>query len=302
MMKKIFMIEVTNRCTLRCPTCFSHQDGRQKADLSYANFKKIIDENHDLIESLTLYNYGEPLLNDDLPAMVAYAKSQKIGFIKIATNGMNLTSTRAKELIASGLDYLSISIDGATRKVYEKFRVGGDFKKVVTYTRNLVKLKNMLKSTLKIEIQFIIMRHNEHEIEAIEKLARKLGVNRLRLKTVLVKKDEWQYLLPRNEYYNRYSFNAEEAQCRKPLHEVVINCDGTVIPCCYIVGNDIEKFKIGNVFEQSLGEILDSEKYKAFVRICSTQKRSLSSCRHCPEGNQPLDYKVVDINHGDLQN
>lgn len=292
------MIELTNRCTLRCPTCFSHQDGRVKKDMGMSDFRRIIDESNGLIDSISLYNYGEPLLNGKLLEMILYAKMKGVRFIKVATNAMQLTPAKAKKIILAGLDYISISMDGATPDTYKQFRKGGRFETVVAHTRELVKLRNTLRGRLKIEIQFIIMRHNEHEIEAIEKLAQELGVDRLRLKTVLIKKDLWRHLLPRNERFSRYAPQTKSTRCFKPTKELVVNGDGTVIPCCYIVEKDVEKFKMGNIFEQSLEEILNSEKYKSFVEKCTTDKSQLSSCKDCEEGNLSLDYGVIDVANG----
>lgn len=289
------MIELTNRCTLRCPTCFSHQDGRAKKNMSFEEFKGIIDQNGHLIKTISLYNYGEPFLNAHLPEMIYYAKKKGIAYVKVATNGMHLTESKIREIIKSQLDYLSISLDGATRETYEKFRVGGQFERVISHTRNLVNARNAAGSKLKIEIQFIIMSHNEHEIPVIEELARNLGVDFLRLKTVLVKKDEWKHLLPASTQYNRYRQGPVSNRCFKPVKELVVNCDGTVIPCCYIVEEDLKKFNVGNIFQSSLEDILRSEKYENFVGKCVTCKSDLSSCVDCDEGNLPLDYNLIEL-------
>ena len=287
------MIELTNRCTLRCPTCFSHQDNRDKHNMTFKQFKKIIDENIELIGSISLYNYGEPFLNKHLLEMIFYAKKKGVAYIKVATNGMHLTKTKISQICKSKLDYLSISLDGATEKTYMKFRVGGDFKKVLTNTQNLVKYRNLSMSKLKIEIQFIVMSHNEHEMELIEKLAKSLKVDYLRLKTVLIKKKQWNYFLPDKNEYNRYREKINNNRCFKPIEELVINCDGSVIPCCYVVAKDIIKFKLGNIFEQSLDKILNSAKYKNFTGTCTTDKSKLSSCADCDEGNLSLDYNLI---------
>ena len=83
--------------------------------------------------------------------MIYYAKRKGISFIKVATNGMHLTSSNIRKTLSSRLDYLSISLDGATQETYEKFRVRGSLKKVVSGTRNLVNARNAYQSNLKIE-------------------------------------------------------------------------------------------------------------------------------------------------------
>jgi len=93
------MIEPTNRCDLRCPTCFSHQDGRPKRDMSIEEFRYIIDNNDSLIRNISLYNYGEPLLNRDISLMTNYAKKRGVRFVKISTNGMVLSKSIIKKLL-----------------------------------------------------------------------------------------------------------------------------------------------------------------------------------------------------------
>lgn len=289
------MIELTNRCTLRCPTCFSHQDNRDKKNMTFKQFKQIIDDNGAIIKSISLYNYGEPFLNRHLPEMIFYAKKHGVAYVKVATNGMHLSPTKIRQILKSKLDYISISLDGATEATYNKFRIGGNFKKILTGVQSLVVARNALKGNLKIEIQFIVMSHNEHEVELIEKLAKALKVDILRLKTVLIKKEKWDHFLPRQNEYNRYAENIHSNRCFKPTEELVINCDGTVIPCCYVVGKDVSKFNVGNIFEQSLEGILNSDKYKRFTGTCTTDKSKLSSCVNCEEGNLNLDYNLIKL-------
>ena len=148
MPKMNLMIEVTNRCNLLCPTCFSHQDNRQKKDISLADFKKFIIVNKESLAKLSLYNYGEPLLNKNIYKMIRFSKLNGARHIKIATNGMPLNNKCVKSILASGLDYISFSIDGATGDVYNEFRKNGDFQKVISNISYLVKRRNALKKDL----------------------------------------------------------------------------------------------------------------------------------------------------------
>ena len=290
------MIEPTNRCNIKCITCFSHQDGRSKRDIMFKEFKYFIDENLDLLGSISLYNYGEPLLNPDLWNMVKYAKYNGLKHIKIATNGLLLDNKQVLEALKSGLDYLSISLDGATEKTYKKFRIGGDFENVIFNIRNLVKKRNTFGSKLGVEVQFIIMRHNEHEMETMKSLCRKLGVDILRFKTLLIKKRRWAYLLPLNKAFNRYRIKQRaEITCLKPLKELVVNSDGTVIPCCYITEAAIRKMSLGDAFKRPLREIIASSKYINFAQRCLTDKTKIGCCKFCQEGNLPLTYKIVHL-------
>jgi radical SAM protein with 4Fe4S-binding SPASM domain len=295
MHKISLMIETTNRCNLKCTTCFSHQDGRGKVDMTLKSFIKLINSNADHINQISLYNYGEPLLNRSTFGMIRYAKKMGIKYVKLATNGTLLNDQKAAALVNSGLDLVSISLDGASAVTYTKFRVGGNFGLVVKNIGRLVAIRNQAGTAPEIELQFIIMNHNEHEIADIKALAKKLGVDKLRLKTVLVKKAKWNYLLPKDDDYNRYAGAKELKTCSRPIDELVVNSDGTVIPCCYVVGRDVEKYRLGNIARQTIEEIRKSGVYSSFAGNCLSDKGLNPCCKNCNEGNLQLNYKVMDL-------
>lgn len=262
--------------------------------MSLPEFKQIIDDNIERIGSISLYNYGEPLLNKNIYGMIRYAKSRGVTFVKLATNGIELNPKNCGKIVISGLDHLSVSIDAVTSKTYDVFRRKGDFESVIRNIRNLVLLRNLRETGMKIELQFIIMRHNEHEVLSVEKLARGLKVDILRLKTALVKKKRWGCYLPENAKYNRYTLKSQ-ASCDKPLHELVINSDGTVLPCCYIVGDDIKRFSLGNIFEHSLKEIILSQKYRRFTDSAVSNRLLLTCCKKCREPGTDIDFKYIRL-------
>lgn len=87
-----------------------------------------------------------------------------------------------EELVLSGLDYLILSIDGATENTYSRFRRGGDFNLVIDNVKRLVAAKKRLKSyTPLLDWQFLVFQHNIHEIELAKELTYSIGVNQLRL-------------------------------------------------------------------------------------------------------------------------
>ena len=288
------MVEPTNRCNLRCPTCFSHLDSREKRDMLFTDFRYIIDNSGISIRNMSLYNYGEPLLNPDIWRMVKYARDSGVHHVKIDTNGMLLDGANISSALSSGIDKISISLDGACQETYSKFRIGGSFAKVLSNIKELVRRRDAASSDMEIELQFIIMRHNQHELDAIRMLSEEIGVDILRFKRVLVRRKEWEYLLPDNKY-SRYDGVTPQNTCNKPARQLVINSNGTVIPCCYIVGDDVRKHALGNAFKESLSDILSGRKYMEFLEACSSDKSALDCCRDCEEGNINMDYDVMRL-------
>ncbi|MGV8124333.1 MAG: radical SAM/SPASM domain-containing protein [Candidatus Xenobiia bacterium LiM19] len=126
-------IEITSRCNLRCTFCdklpLLGKDNMGDMDLHI--FKKIIDEGASYKLCAVKLSYrGEPLLHKDVVTMVKYAKDRGILDVYFNTNGMLLSECLSEQLIDSGLDRISISIEGTDPLRFEKERIGAKFDKI----------------------------------------------------------------------------------------------------------------------------------------------------------------------------
>src|SRR6478609_1566182 len=180
--------EPTTSCNLRCPECPSGLRAftRPTGMLQKNFFKETIDDLSKDLLYLVFYFQGEPYLNPDFLDMVEYASKKRI-YTATSTNAHYLNDDNAKRTIESGLDRLIISIDGTTQDVYEQYRIGGKLEKVLEGTRNIVRWKKELGSkTPFIVFQFLVVRPNEHQVDAVKQLAKETGVDDLWLKTAQV--------------------------------------------------------------------------------------------------------------------
>src|SRR3712207_707633 len=86
--------------------------GRRQGAMCFHTSKAIVDELPGR-EKVTLQGLGEPLLAPDLFQMIEYASARgvRMGF---NTNATLLNATRSERLIRAGLDWLHVSLDGAT--------------------------------------------------------------------------------------------------------------------------------------------------------------------------------------------
>ena len=224
--------DVTNICALRCPLCPTGkgEPGRKKGMMSLTTYKKIIDEMGRHLISLDLFNWGEPLLNKDIYEMIAYAHRQNI-VTSVSTNFQSFSENDAERLISSGLDILILSIDGASQESYEKYRVGGDFRKAIEHISILVKKKKEKGSARPyICWQFLVMRHNEHEVEAAKKMAQDLGIDSITIDhayLLVTTREEGEKWLPSDPKNHRYDLKQletrwkaiEEAHTVQPVAE-----------------------------------------------------------------------------------
>jgi MoaA/NifB/PqqE/SkfB family radical SAM enzyme len=255
-------------------------------------FRHIMDEMGPYLLHLTLWNQGEPFINPDLLAMIRYAKTRKM-VVLTSTNGHFLDSReKAEQLVASGLDDLIISLDGISPETYQRYRKGGDLSKVIRGIRHLVAAKRRQGSKQPyIELQFLLMKHNQHEITTFRALARELGVDKISLKTVQVESlEESREFLPQRGAHRRYTVEENSLRlkgrirnnCRWIWFCPVINSDGTVCACCFDKDNT---FPLGNVFQsRSLAQIWHGERYRAFRRRILDHRAQLPLCQNCSEG------------------
>lgn len=285
-------VEPTNRCNLNCPLCTARKSRKniKRSEMSFNDFKMIIDELGDSLYQLLLFNYGEPFLNQDIFRFITYAKKKKIQVV-INTNGTLLENKTTREkLLYSKLDKLIISIDGATEHTYLKYRGGSNFKTLLMGIDNLIRERNKENRSMpEVELQFIVMRHNEHEIYKIKKLAKKLKVDEISYKLCYLGNvphiNDANNYLPLNKQYSGYTIINNEIFVKKkhkcPLlgYSSVIRSDGAVVPCCYDSSNS---YVLGNVFqEKSFSKIWNNKEYVNFRKKWFRNQNKIIMCKTC---------------------
>jgi radical SAM protein with 4Fe4S-binding SPASM domain len=296
------MIEPTNLCNLACPTC---PTGTGKIAplpaMTLARFEAVLGELRPRLRNLALWNYGEPLLNKELPQMIAHAKQAGVGVVKVSSNVHFLDGERGTALLRSGLDVLILSVDGASQATYATFRKDGDFDRVARAVAWLCGEKRRLGlAHPRIELQFIAMRHNEHELPEMRRLAREWGVDALRIKTVSADDDASRHLVPVSRLLSRYEVDAATPRtrhefCTMAWDHTVINVDGSVTPCCYLRPDMGEQFVMGNVREAPFPEIWHGERYRRFRAAMLDGRAELPVCSSCRGGTHDLVAAIEEL-------
>lgn len=121
------LLEVTDRCNLRCPICFASA-ADYGADKEEPMLQVINEWYEHLLKSGGPYNIqlsgGEPTLRDDLPELIALGKKKGFSFFQVNTNGLRLAEDAAyvKRLKEAGLNCVFLQFDGLTEAVYEQLR------------------------------------------------------------------------------------------------------------------------------------------------------------------------------------
>ncbi len=242
-------IEASTRCNLRCPACPTGQKkkGLSKGFLRFSDFRNFIDKNP-FIEKIQLSNFGEPFLNPEIFRIISYAAGK--GIKVCADSTLNCFSKKmVARLVTSGMQELTVSIDGASQKTYSKYRVGGDFNKVISVVREIRRYERP-----KLRWQFVVFEHNKHELQQARQMAQELGME------FMVKQD-WR--------------NHNKDNCCQLWHMPVINYNGKMLGCCEL--HD-ESYSFGNVFKEGFWAVYSSKKMQA-ARKLVLKKAGCEECK-----------------------
>jgi len=286
-------IEPTTSCNLKCPECPSglNKFSRQTGSISQETIEKILKQFGKHLIYITFYFQGEPLIHPEFSKYVKMLKAKKI-IVGTSTNAHFLTKEKTNEILDSGLDRLIISLDGIDSETYLKYRKGGDFELVIENIRSFLKIKKERKSKKPfVELQFIVFKHNEHQIDEIKALGKDLGVDKVSIKTAqLYEFEEGNELMPGQVKYSRYEefekgkFRIKSKlpnHCRRSWTSNVITWDGGLVPCCF--DKDAE-YRFGNITEQNYKEIISNKEYNSFLNQILKDRSKIDICRNCTEG------------------
>lgn len=163
------IVEPTNRCNLKCPLCpTAHNMLREKGILELDAFKYIINDVGSMAKSINMNFAGEPLLNKDIFKMAKYAESK--GLKTMISTNTTILDRYVDEIFDSEISRIIVCLDGASKETHESYRIGSDFEKTKENIRLICqerKERNLTKP--QVTLQFVVMKHNEHEVGNIFK-------------------------------------------------------------------------------------------------------------------------------------
>jgi radical SAM protein with 4Fe4S-binding SPASM domain len=286
-------IELTSICNLHCPECVTGTGliSRGNSFLDYALARKIADELGGFVLSAWLSFQGEPMLHPDFFRIAdLFSHMNPV----IATNGHYLDSERCIGLADSPLKKIIISYDGVSASTYGMYRRGGNHELVTEGIRRLAATIRERRSGLKIVLQFLLHRGNEHEARAAVAFARSVGAGfRVKSMQVLdpVRAGEW---VSSDDLRSRYVRGDDGSWqragspgrgCMRMWSSAVITSDGDVVPCCF---DKHAVHRMGNLNSQSFAEIWSSERYMDFRATVMKSRETVDICRDCPQGTRLL--------------
>ncbi len=286
-------IEPTTACNLGCPECPSglKQFTRPTGKLDLGLHRRMLEQVKKSVFYINYYFQGEPFLHPQFLELIKEAKKNKI-YTATSTNAHFITEQKAEEIVESGLDRLIISIDGMTQKTYENYRIGGQLKKVIEGTERLIEAKKRLNSkTPHLIFQFLVVKPNEHEVEEVFELGKKMDIDEVRIKSAqLYDYINGNSLMPENEKYSRYKLQPDGTyklkyktgnHCWRMWSSSVLTFDGKVVPCCF---DKDAQHVLGTIESKTFSEIWSNKKYASFRSSILTGRNQIDICKNCSEG------------------
>jgi MoaA/NifB/PqqE/SkfB family radical SAM enzyme len=312
-------VEVTNRCNSRCQTCVhTFMAPEPLRDMTLDEFRGLVDQ-VPLLRRVVLHGVGEPLLNRDLPAMIAYLKRRPDPpQVLFNSNAILLTLDWQEALLQAGLDEYRISTDAAHAELYARIRGVDAFDRM---TENVAAFARRIRQTgdgPRLSLWFTAMHENLAELPDLVRLAAHLAVGEVYVQRLvycgqgLAQQEQSLFramqaaeeesleqaealagqlgitfrasgaTTPRESLLSSDGNRRPWSRCERPSSLMYITATGNVLPCCFspFTTRDYPSLILGRAFELPLTEIWNGEAYRRF-RVALHSDTPPESCDRC---------------------
>lgn len=304
-------IENVSRCNFRCTMCqvSGWKGGKRSDDLPLHVFKALLDQQYGVYE-IKIQGMGEPTIQGNpYFDMVRYARSSHI-WVRTITNGSLLHwKDTYKSLIDADPNEVQISIDGASKSVYEGIRRGGKFEQVTSNCKliNAYCKENGLRRT---KMWTVVQESNRHQLAQLVELAAEIGFrdlvfslevqdwgqsewteknSKVSVGSYIQDQELWKLveLGKRNDVkvsfwksIDKYSANSVETLCPWPFERAYISSDQRVVPCCMIANPNVSELGGAEDFTKTW----NSKKFEEF-RKAHLEGNIPAVCKGCYQCN-----------------
>lgn len=299
-----FFIELTYNCNLRCAHCYREEEIRENYQeyLEKEKIYSVLDEIEEIGAVEVVFTGGECFTHPKIYEILEYATKKNL-IVTILTNGNFIDEITIEKLQKIDIYDIRVSIYGMQEKHDFMTHIQGSWKKSVR-ALELIKEKKGIGTAV-----FVITKNNYEDTEDVIEFFRQkdisLSLNTMITPTAKGKLNPTEMRINSKEYeelLNKYNLPVSGSRCTAGISRFRIIPNGNVIPCELIEGN-----VLGNIYAQSIKEIMEGEKKKYFeeafssilkTHYCVTQCEYKSVCNFCPaifliennDINKPVKY------------
>jgi MoaA/NifB/PqqE/SkfB family radical SAM enzyme len=164
--------EISYVCNLACPTCFRWTAKPDEHELDSKQWKEVLQKLKAWLGTFNLtFTGGEPFLRKDLLDIIRFASANGI-VTTVVSNGSLIDKTLAREILASGLDGLALSLNSLKRHIHNQTRgTNGSYDEVMTAIENLKERKGM-----RLSLSTTVVRENIGELIDMVEFVKSAGL------------------------------------------------------------------------------------------------------------------------------
>ena len=267
-----YIVETTAKCNLYCPMCPRETHKQPKADMAEEVFERLVRESGSTAEHMMLIGLGEPFMDPRIFERIEFCHRHSISTL-LSTNGTFLDERVAERVLASPLEQITLSFDGASKESFEFYRKGAKFEKVRDNFVRFAEMKRARGSNLQLVVQMVRMERNAGEVAEFVRFWRGVaGVDQVR-----IKEDETNMLRPDAGHAAEDWQHPCHYLWRGPMY---VKQNGDVYPCCQ--SYMLDGAPLGNIAEQSLAGIWNSPEMQRMRRAhTSGRAGEIGICARC---------------------
>jgi len=272
---RVFHFDVVQGCQLRCIGCPNSTLLPKIDHITPEGFDQCL-RNVDVrqVETLRLFNFGEPFLHPDLEGLLPVVKEQRflVERLEISTNAMICDEDRIRAILDSGVvTHLVVSCDGdGTPAEFERLRPPAKWSKLITFLETAQRVKTQLRSPVHLMTRTIC--------SSDEGQTRWRGVLESRGWTPEFR--AWKILPQAAENPTERPACVQNRVCW-PMSGVnlFVDCHGDVIPCCSTPNLP----PLGNLYRQKFSEIHGGEARARMLGFLKTGRVDDPICGQCED-------------------
>lgn len=266
--RKVY-VEISNICNLKCSFCPGTHRAPKMMDIT--EFKRVINQVAPFTDYLYFHLLGEPLLHPNLADFLNICEENNLKVI-ITTNG-TLLKSQQEVLIHSNSHYKTvISLHSFEANLNQNFN---DYiNNCLSYAKTAEGKKIVVLRLWNSGGEDKLNQNILQKIEAVfpspwrdTRGGKQIGNN---IYIQFGDKFDWPDINNTND--------SETAFCYGMRDQIGVLCDGTVVPCCLDNNGEIN---LGNLFENDLGDIINSPRAVNIYNGFSNRKAMERLCKKC---------------------
>lgn len=320
-------ISITDLCNLNCIHCSKKDSSEKSGNMSFEDFRIIIDKLSSAKIRKIVLTGGEPFLNTFILEFVEYVKKKEMNVTILSNLNVDDTIMRRVLDILDSCDTVQISVDNVSNK-YHEIREGGNFEKlekncsiISNYEVNTI--ANMVITEKNVwAMNDVLYFCEQHKIKNIRftpffscyrdvSSARDIDTFKSFMEVLKVHKKEhysiniqgsplpllYPYFSLMKKKYNDFKYDTSYYRCPAGVISCEIDVRGDVYPCTYLIGKTTP---YGNIYSDDIEQIWHSERMNSFRRAVSKAEQcqkcdQIKSCMGGCKAESFISYGAYDM-------